>query len=153
MFGRGIAWLDTGTHESLLQAAMFIEAIETRQGLKVCCPEEIAYRAGYIDAEQLDRLAQTLCQDWLRGLPDGRLVRAILIVEFERLRIPEVILIRPKVFGDDRGYFLESWEKRKFAAGGIDDGLRTGQSQPVDSRIRCAGCTTRSCSRRGNSYV
>jgi glucose-1-phosphate thymidylyltransferase len=62
MFGRGIAWLDTGTHESLLQAAMFIEAIETRQGLKVCCPEEIAFRAGYIDAAQLERLAQPLAK-------------------------------------------------------------------------------------------
>ncbi len=60
LLGRGIAWLDTGTHESLLQAAMFIEAIENRQGLKVCCPEEIAYRAGYIDAEQLERLAAPL---------------------------------------------------------------------------------------------
>ena len=60
LFGRGIAWLDTGTHESLLQAAMFIEAIETRQGLKVSCPEEIAFRSGYIDAEQLVHLASTL---------------------------------------------------------------------------------------------
>jgi glucose-1-phosphate thymidylyltransferase len=59
-FGRGIAWLDTGTHESLLQASMFIEAIENRQGLKVCCPEEIAYRSGFIDAAQLERLAQPL---------------------------------------------------------------------------------------------
>lgn len=58
--GRGVAWLDTGTHESLLQAAMFIEAIESRQGLKVCCPEEIAFRCGYIDAGQLERLAQPL---------------------------------------------------------------------------------------------
>jgi glucose-1-phosphate thymidylyltransferase len=57
LLGRGIAWLDTGTHESLLQAAMFIEAIENRQGLKVCCPEEIAYRAGYINAAQLQALA------------------------------------------------------------------------------------------------
>jgi glucose-1-phosphate thymidylyltransferase, short form len=62
LFGRGIAWLDTGTHESLLQAAMFIEAIETRQGLKVCCPEEIAYRFGYIDAAQLERLAAPLAK-------------------------------------------------------------------------------------------
>jgi glucose-1-phosphate thymidylyltransferase len=59
-FGRGIAWLDTGTHESLLQAAMFIEAIENRQGWKVCCPEEIAYRARYIDAAQLEKLAHPL---------------------------------------------------------------------------------------------
>ena len=58
--GRGVAWLDTGTHESLLQAATFIEAIETRQGLKVNCPEEIAFRSGYIDAGQLERLAQPL---------------------------------------------------------------------------------------------
>jgi glucose-1-phosphate thymidylyltransferase len=60
LLGRGIAWLDTGTHESLLQAAMFIEAIESRQGLKVCCPEEIAFRAGYIDAAHLEQLALPL---------------------------------------------------------------------------------------------
>ncbi|MGC3982197.1 MAG: glucose-1-phosphate thymidylyltransferase RfbA [Steroidobacteraceae bacterium] len=60
LFGRGVAWLDTGTHESLMQAGMFIEAIEARQGLKVSCPEEIAYRAGYIDASQLERLAGAL---------------------------------------------------------------------------------------------
>ena len=62
LLGRGIAWLDTGTHESLLEAAMFIEAIENRQGLKVCCPEEVAYRAGYIDAAQLERLAAPLAK-------------------------------------------------------------------------------------------
>jgi glucose-1-phosphate thymidylyltransferase len=60
VLGRGVAWLDTGTHESLLQAANFIETIETRQGLKVCCPEEIAFRQGYIDREQLARLAAGL---------------------------------------------------------------------------------------------
>jgi glucose-1-phosphate thymidylyltransferase len=58
--GRGTAWLDTGTHESLLQAGLFIETIEQRQGLKIACPEEIAYRMGYIDAEQVERLAQPL---------------------------------------------------------------------------------------------
>ena len=58
--GRGIAWLDTGTHETLMQAANFIETIEERQGLKVACVEEIAFRMGYIDAEQLEKLAQPL---------------------------------------------------------------------------------------------
>jgi glucose-1-phosphate thymidylyltransferase len=56
-FGRGIAWLDTGTHTSLMQAASFIEVIEERQGLKVACVEEIAYRKGFIDAAQLEKLA------------------------------------------------------------------------------------------------
>jgi glucose-1-phosphate thymidylyltransferase len=60
LFGRGTAWLDTGTYESLQQAANFIETIQSRQGLKVCCPEEIAFRAGFIDAAQLEKLAQGL---------------------------------------------------------------------------------------------
>jgi glucose-1-phosphate thymidylyltransferase len=57
VLGRGVAWLDTGTHASLLAAANFVETIETRQGLKICCPEEIAFRQGYIDREQLTHLA------------------------------------------------------------------------------------------------
>ena len=60
LMGRGMAWLDTGTHESLLDASQFIATIERRQGLKVACPEEIAYRKGYIDAAQLRRLAEPL---------------------------------------------------------------------------------------------
>jgi glucose-1-phosphate thymidylyltransferase len=62
LMGRGIAWLDTGTHETLLQASNFIEAIENRQGLKVSCPEEIAYRSGYINATQLEALARPLAK-------------------------------------------------------------------------------------------
>ena len=60
VMGRGTAWLDTGTHESLLEAAHFIETIERRQGLKIACPEEIAFRMGYIDRAQLERLADPM---------------------------------------------------------------------------------------------
>lgn len=62
LLGRGMAWLDTGTHDSLLEAATFIHTIEKRQGLKVACPEEIAYRLGYIDAEQMRALAAKIAK-------------------------------------------------------------------------------------------
>ena len=60
VMGRGMAWLDTGTHESMLEASLFIQTIETRQGLMVACPEEIAYRLGYIGAEQLEATASSM---------------------------------------------------------------------------------------------
>jgi len=73
LMGRGMAWLDTGTHESLLEAGQFIATIENRQGLKVACPEEIAFRKGYIDAEQLEKLAAPLDKNGY-----GRYLRRIL---------------------------------------------------------------------------
>jgi glucose-1-phosphate thymidylyltransferase len=63
IMGRGMAWLDTGTHESLLDASQFIGTIEKRQGLKVACPEEIAWRAGWIDSQRLEQLAQPLAKN------------------------------------------------------------------------------------------
>jgi glucose-1-phosphate thymidylyltransferase len=58
VLGRGVAWLDTGTHETLLEASQFFETLEKRQGLRIACPEEVAYRMGYIDAAQVERLAE-----------------------------------------------------------------------------------------------
>jgi glucose-1-phosphate thymidylyltransferase len=77
LLGRGFAWLDTGTHESLLEASHFIETIERRQGLKIACPEEISWRMGYIGAAQLRRLAKPLANSGygeylLRVLAEGR---------------------------------------------------------------------------------
>lgn len=63
MMGRGYAWLDTGTHQSLIEASNFIATIEERQGLKVSCPEEIAYRKGFIDKEKLKKLAIPLIKN------------------------------------------------------------------------------------------
>ncbi len=72
VIGRGAAWLDTGTHDSLLEASQFVQIIEHRQGLKICCPEEIAYSNGYIDADQLgeaaDRLGKSGYGDYLRAI-------------------------------------------------------------------------------------
>jgi glucose-1-phosphate thymidylyltransferase len=72
--GRGYAWLDTGTHESLTEASNYIQTIENRQGLKVCCPEEIAWQNGWIDDEQVARLAEPLAKNGY-----GRYLQQLLV--------------------------------------------------------------------------
>jgi glucose-1-phosphate thymidylyltransferase len=76
ILGRGVAWLDTGTHEALLQAANFIQAIEQRQGLQVACPEEVAFRKGWVDRAQLERLSQPLLKT-----PYGQYLRRLVLEE------------------------------------------------------------------------
>jgi hypothetical protein len=120
IMGRGMAWLDTGTHESLLEAGQFIEVIEKRQGLKVACPEEVAWRRNGSDDAQLATLAEPLAKSQY-----GQYLQNLLKYGVQRMKviataIPDVVLLEPKVFGDERGFFFESWNKRTFAELGID---------------------------------
>ena len=72
--GRGAAWLDTGTHDSLIEAAQFVQIIEHRQGLKICCPEEVAFQNGFIDAKKVEVLADALGKSGY-----GEYLRSILV--------------------------------------------------------------------------
>ena len=114
VMGRGHAWLDTGTHESLLEAAMFIETIERRQGLKIACPEEIAYRKGYISADALAAIGHAMRKNGY-GQYLLRTARGSgVLMNVIRTAIPDVLILEPKVFGDARGFFFESFNERVF---------------------------------------
>ncbi len=77
--GRGYAWLDTGTHDSLLEAGQFIATLEKRQGLKVACPEEVAFRAGWISRDELQAIAAPMAKSGYGALPDADRERSRLL--------------------------------------------------------------------------
>ena len=108
LMGRGMAWLDTGTYDSLQEAGAYIRTLEHRQGLKVACPEEVAWRLGWISSDQLAALAQplrkavmatTCCSCWRCPLQVEQLRAAT------GATVEGPLLITPQVFGDERGWF------------------------------------------------
>ncbi len=124
--GRGFMWLDTGTTGALLSAANFIEIIQTRQNIVISSPEEIAYVSGWIDKEHLLRAAdaygKSLYGKHLREVADERLLYAAperAAIQCEKTGLRDVLVLLPRVYGDHRGWFYESYAKRDLEALGI----------------------------------
>ncbi len=116
IMGRGYAWLDTGTHDSLLEAGQFIATIEKRQGLKMACPEEVAWRQGWIDDAQLGRLRRGARASRATATTCAASCEPGVLMKSARPRIPDVLVVEPKVFGDARGFFFESFNQRALEA-------------------------------------
>ena len=150
LFTRGFAWLDTGTHEALLQASNFVQTIEERQGLKIACIEEIAFHQGFIDTEQLERLGRNMdnryghyllsllepspAQEASRrdDVPDSEDLINVLLCE-----IPGVVLLELAVFADDRGFFFESFQKSRYHTAGItSEFVQDNYSRSVRDTLR-----------------
>ena len=138
--GRGVAWLDTGTHESLLSASQFVETIEERQALMICCVEEIAFRMGYITADALRDIAlpmrsNSYGQYLLRLVesgPDGS--GAVKVIP---TALPGVLQIEPVVHHDARGFFLETYRADRYREAGIDvTFVQSNQSRSVRGTLR-----------------
>lgn len=151
IMGQGYAWLDTGTYESLIDAGNFIQTIESRQGLKVACPEEIAYRKGFIDEEQLSRLARPLVIKWVWPVLVTPAERRAATMNITSTDIPDVLVIEPRVFVGERGFFFENFNQGRFdGAIGARSGLFRITSPSPDRRCS-AVCITRWLTRRLSS--
>ena len=149
--GRGHAWLDTGTHESLIEAAVFVQTIEKRQGLKVACPEEIAFRMGYIDAAQLERLAAPLIKSAYGQYLKVDPARTYLLMKVTPHRIA-----RSAGAGAHRPWRCSRTLLRELQPPGAGKergnrrGVRAGKPVALRAAMCCAACTTRSGSRRAS---
>jgi hypothetical protein len=136
-FGRGMAWLDTGTHDSLLEAAHFVQTIEKRQGLKVGCPEEIAWRQGWIRNAELERLAAPLAKSgYGDSLAEPARARRMKVVETD---LPGVLIIEPRMIGDERGFFVETFQRERCLSAADLARVRAGQPLAVAARRAAAG--------------
>ena len=131
---RGIAWLDTGTHESLMQAANYIQAIEERQGLMVACLEEIAYRMGYITAGDARAAGALDGVERLRPVSASRARAGVLTVRFVPTELPDVIVVEPDVYRDARGFFLETYHAEQVPRRRHRRPVRAGQPLAVGRR-------------------
>ena len=137
---RGCAWLDAGTPDSLLQAATFVQTIQSRTGMLVGCPEEVAFRMGYIDADMLRSPCTPPRQDRTWPGADGT-GRGGAGMKVERLAIPDVLLLTPPRFGDARGFFSETWNAGALRRGRHSGPVRAGQprlSRPIGRAARPA---------------
>ncbi len=117
--GRGIAWLDTGTPTSMLQASMYIQVIEERQGLKVCCPEEVAYNLGLINESQLKEQAKALGKSALWSISSKSSGEKRMNLKVEKTPLEGLLVIAPMSFEDNRGYLAETYHQEKYEHFGI----------------------------------
>ncbi len=146
---RGMAWLDTGTHDSLLEAAHFIQTLEKRQGLKVGCPEEVAWRMGWIDDEQLERLAKPLAKS---GYGDYLLALLEQPMKVTPTDLPGVLIIEPRSSATIAG----SFSKRFIGSATRSSPAFVNHSCRTTTRAHAAGCFAacihRSAARRESSF-